>query len=560
MSLSTNKNIPAKLSWFTKSTFKFTPLLLELTIIAIVVRLIGMIQSFVFQTLIDRVIPFQRFDSLQLILFILIGATVFSTLLGAASGYLGVFMANRLTSELGQRIYDHVFKIPLLKLQKWQIGEFLARIQEIDTVRVFLTGTVTSIILDLIFIVVYIIALLSISPFLTMIVVIMLPLQIVVFGIIGPFLRARMQDEFYAGSIHQARFVEILSNIVTVKSTNSEILHRDRVSQTLSESLSKNFLVEKLNILNSSSAEIFRNLSIILIIYFGSSLVFENTITLGQLIAFHLLAQNVSTPIFGLSKIWEQWQGFRIARFRLGDLLNEDSEFQETKNNLVITELTSFHAENISFAYDGTHKTLNTISMSFELNKVNVIVGDSWCGKSTLAKVLSGLYPSETGAVFLNKHNIQNYDPRYVRNIVSYVPQEPTLFSGTIKDNLLMANSKASDEFIDEVLVMSSAIELKENLPHGLETFVGERGSLLSGGQRQRISLACSLLSDPHILILDEPTSSLDEASATQIMNQLAQLASTKLIIVITHRPDLIQSDRTIFNLNTGKEELLLDE
>jgi ATP-binding cassette, subfamily B, bacterial HlyB/CyaB len=172
-----NNRKPAALSWFTSTTISFMPIMAELMVIACVVRLIGLIEPFVFQTLIDRVLPFQREASLQLILILLVATTFFSAILGVLSTLMGACMANRLTAEFGRRIYDHVLNMAASHLQRFQAGAILTRLREIDTVRMFLTDSAMGLILDLVFAIVYLGALLALSPFLTMIVLIMLPLQ-----------------------------------------------------------------------------------------------------------------------------------------------------------------------------------------------------------------------------------------------------------------------------------------------------------------------------------------------------------------------------------------------
>lgn len=544
-----NNSKPADLSWFTASTLKFTPHLIELLILAATVRLIGLVQPFVFQTLIDRVLPFQRVDSLTLILFVLLGATLFSACINSVSSYLGAHMANRITSELGYRIYKHTLHLPLQTIQKWQVGEVLARVQEVDTVRKFLTGTIANVVLDLMFAIIYVAALLSISPFLTLIVVVMLPAQMVVFAVIGPFLRTRMQSAFQASSIHQARFVEIVGNIVSLKSHVSENTHTARVSETLDLSLDASFKAEKINILNGFFGEILRNLSVILIIYFGSLLVFENQITLGQLIAFHLLAGYVSGPILNLSNVWEQWQGLRIARLRLGDLLNEKTETETKKDYIHVPQVETFSVSELGFAYTTGKPVLENLSHEFVKGTPNLIIGESGAGKSTLAKLLAGLYKPQTGIVHLNQHDLSQADPSQIRKIIAYVPQDPTLFAGTIRDNFLMIAPDATEEHIHHALEMSASMGIFERLPDGLHTDVGERGGLLSGGQRQRISIACSLLKNPEILVLDEPTSALDDEAANKVMAHLIDLAKSKMIIIITHHPDLVKGKKNILNL-----------
>lgn len=541
---------PAPLSWFTQSTQKYTPQIIEIMVAAIVLRLLGLVQPFVLQTIIDRVLPFQREATLALIVVILVLTTLFSAGLDAIAGYLGNHMAIRLTGELGERIFRHVFNLPLRYLQRWQVGETLTRIGEIDTVRGFLTGTVSAIALDVAFAIVYIAALLSISPGLTLIVVIMLPLQVIAFGVIGPFVRQRMQAAFLAQSRHQSRLVESLGNIVTAKALASEGVHVGRLQNTLTESLAAEFRVSKLHILNGFVGNLLSNGSVILIIFFGSRLVLQGEITLGQLIAFHLLAEKVSGPIFSLSSAWEQWQALRIARLRLGDLLNEPSEMAPAKPALQVSGPLHLDVRSLSFGYAPDQPVIQGMSVDIRPDRPTLIVGDSGCGKSTFAKLLSGLYVPERGYIEANGRRLADCDPLSVRRTIAYLPQEPILFAGSILDNLLLAKPDAAPGDIAKALADSASDRFIAKLPQGLDTDVGEGGGHLSGGQRQRIALARSLLSDPSALILDEPTSALDAGSAEVVVDTLRRLAPAKTLIVITHNADLLGKDVDVIDLS----------
>jgi ATP-binding cassette, subfamily B, bacterial HlyB/CyaB len=541
---------PASLSWFTRSTFRFTPLLIELLAIAVVVRLIGLVEPFVFQTLIDRVLPFQREASLVLILIVLTGSTVFSAALGALSGLLGAQIANKLTHELGGRIYAHTLSLSTVFLQRFRVGEMLARMGEIDNVRNFLTSTVTELVLDLLFTVVYIIALYSLSPFLTLILLVMLPLQLISFAVFGPAIRRRMQHAFAAEAVQQSHQVEAYGDPITVKSISAEAIHGKRMTDALGHALFANWQVTKIYVASEAIGQLLRGMSVVLIIYYGSSQVLAGTLTFGQLVAFHLLSQNVAGPILSLSKIWEKWQGLRIARLRLGDLLNQSSESDAGLPVLMPSDGASLEARNLTFAYEEGRPVLSALSLSFPPHHTSVITGDSGCGKSTLAKVLAGLYPPNVGSVLFAGQDISKFDAASVRRRIAYVAQEPILFNGSIRDNLLMVAPEATEVQIDTALQQSEASVFVAQLPHGLETQVGERGGFLSGGQRQRLAIARSLLSNPDVLVLDEPTSSLDEETSHKVMQTLTGLSVSKTVIIITHRPDLVTGKVNMFDLN----------
>jgi subfamily B ATP-binding cassette protein HlyB/CyaB len=511
--------------------------------IAVVIRLLGLIEPFVFQTLIDRVLPFQREASLTVILFVLLATLLFVATLTALISYLGNHMTNRLIADLGGRIFRHVLSLPLPNLQRWPVGETLARIGETDTARSFLTGTMSTAVLDLVFSIIYICALLAISPSLTVVVLLSIPLQMIVFAIIGPFLRQRMQKAFLANSHHQSRLVEAFNNITVIKALAGEERYVSRFEKTLDKGLEASFSVAKLDIVNGFFGQIFGKIPSILIIFLGSQLVFQNEITLGELIAFHLLASHVFGPIASLASIWEKWQAMRVARIRLGDFLNAATEQDVLKPNLAAKIRPTIRMEGVSFSYVTDHPVLKDFSAEFGIEKPTLIVGDSGCGKSTLGKLVAGLYKPDAGKVAIDGEYIDSFDPRSVRQQIAYLPQEAVLFSGTVRDNLLLAKPDATVEEIEKALQDSASFEIVARLPGGLDAQVGEEGGFLSGGQRQRIALARALLSDPSALVLDEPTSALDAQTAIFISQTLRRISKEKTLIVITHNPDLLGSD-----------------
>ncbi|SDA68921.1 ATP-binding cassette, subfamily B, HlyB/CyaB [Sinorhizobium sp. NFACC03] len=531
---------PVALSWFTKSTLRYTPLIAETMVIAIVLRLLGLVEPFVFQTIIDRVLPFQREATLTLIAVVLIMTTVFSAVLGVLAAYLGNHMANRLVAELAERLFRHVLNLPLPFLQRWPAGETLARLGETDTVRGFLTGTVSGALLDLLFAIVYLGALLAISPFLTMVVLVTLPLQIIFFGLIGPFLRRRMQESFLANARHQSRLVEAFGNIATIKALACEERQVARFQETIVSSLGASWRVTKIDICSGFVGQILGSAPTILMIFLGSQLVFRNEITLGELVAFHLLAGHVTGPVMSLASIWEKWQGLRIARLRIGDFLNTAPETETLRPSLPDDGKLRLTLKDVSFGYTPEQPIIRGINLDIKPDIPTLIVGASGCGKSTLAKLMCGLYVPDSGCVLANGFDLAEHDPHSVRRAVAYLPQEPTLFAGSIRENLLLAKHDATSEEITRVLIDSASDEVIAQLPKGLDSEVGERGGYLSGGQRQRIALARALLSQPRLLILDEPTSALDTAATMRIAETLQRLARDITLVIITHRPDLL--------------------
>ncbi|WP_247642868.1 ATP-binding cassette domain-containing protein [Roseibium sp. TrichSKD4] len=283
------------------------------------------------------------------------------------------------------------------------------------------------------------------------------------------------------------------------------------------------------------------------IIYVGANLVFAGEITLGQLIAFHLLAEKVTDPIANFSQLWENWQNIKVSRQRLGDIVNYDKEPFNERPKLPPNIEPRLTFENLDFSYVEGSPILKDFNFEAAPNSLTLIVGPSGVGKSTFGRLAAGIDVPSEGRVLLGREDIAKYEPHDVRTKVAYIPQEPYLFSGTLRENLLVGEESATEADINEALRISAADMLVAQLPLGLETHVGERGSALSGGQRQRVAIARSLLKKPKVIILDEPTSALDEIAQQKMAEELARLKATTTLLIITHRPDVFgQPDQIV--------------
>ena len=530
------------LSWFGKTLWKFTPLYLELIFLAICLRLVGLVEPFIFQVIIDRILPFQREASLLVVMAIFVAVSLFQLGFEILSELLGMLTANRVTRELGARIFEHLFKLPFSHFRKWTVGETIARVSETDTIRAFLVGTTTGVFLDLIFVFVYIAVLFTLSVELTLIVLAALPVQILIYLGFGPFLRRRLRAQFDAGAAHQTQMVENISGIASVKALSAETRMLERLDRTLHADLNAGYRVGLLSIWNDKLLLIVDKAITASIIYFGALFVFAGQMTLGELIAFHLLAAKVTGPIEGFSSLWESWQSIRVSRQRLGDVVNTPMEPFESLPRLSCKVEARLEFIDVDFAYISSAPIMRGFSFAAEPNTLTLIVGPSGVGKSTFGRLASGIDVPDGGEVRLGGEDIAKYEPHDVRTSIAYVPQEPYLFSGTLRENLTLGDTGANDEMIARALRISAAETLVEQLPLGLDTHVGERGSALSGGQRQRIAIARSLVRNPKVIILDEPTSALDRASQHRMVDALQNLKREATLIIITHNPDLFEN------------------
>ena len=536
-------------SWFTVTLRKYIPYYVELVFLAICLRLIGLVEPFIFQVLIDRILPFQREASLVVVVAVFVMVIVFQIAFGIVSQLLSMITANRATSEFGHRIYEHLFHLPFNKFRRWTVGEAIARISETDTIRNFMVGTSMGVFLDALFVVIYLVVLFSLSPTLTWIVLAALPLQAIIYFAFGPELRKRLRRQFDTGAKHQTQMVESIAAVPAIKALGIEKQTIEKLDDALGDNIDAGYRIGKLGLWSDNLVGLVDHWVTISIIFFGSSFVFSGDMTLGSLIAFFLLAEDAIEPIQNFSGLWESWQNIRVSRQRLGEVVNTEPESVDKLPIPPKEWPPHLHYEQVSFSYDGEKDVLARVDFIAEPLTLNLIVGPSGVGKSTFGRLASGIEQPSSGRILYYGKEITRFDPQSVRHTIAYVPQEHYLFTGTIRDNLTLLDQQADDDTLWNALSLVGGRKFVETLDQGLDAHIGERGSALSGGQKQRLSIARSLVGKPRVLVLDEPTSALDQASQQEFATQISSLKDMMTIIIITHNPDVFRDVHQIVDL-----------
>lgn len=539
------------LSWFVRTLAPFKGVFIELLFVTFCIRVLGLVEPFIFQVVIDRVIPFESKNSLFVIVSVFIIATIFHLIFSVIGEILGTKTANLVTQDLGDRIFSHTLALPINYFRRWSVGDIISRVNETGTIRNFLILTTTGIALDILFVAIYIVILYAISPSLTYVVMLFVPVQIAIYMGLGPSIRARLNDQFEADARLQTQLVEGLGGVLAVKAFALEKSLSAKLSMALRSALNTRYSVAIVGLWHDKLLFSVDRLTTTCIILLGAQLVFSNQMTLGELIAFHLIAEKVAGPIANFSGFWESWQNVRISRRRLGDLINSPIEQREDLMTLPTDIEGELEFKNVRFEYISSAPVLSDFNFRAKPRTLSIVTGASGAGKSTFGRLACGIEVPSAGNVYIDGHDIAAYDPLDVRWRIVYVPQDPYLFSGTILENLVLGIPQVDASALEKALNASGAIELIAELPAGFETQVGERGSALSGGQRQRIALARALLRDPKVIILDEPTSALDEETRSRVISALQSLRLRSTVVVITHNPEFFHAADQVVEFGT---------
>jgi ATP-binding cassette subfamily B protein len=353
----------------------------------------------------------------------------------------------------------------------------------------------------------------------------------------------------------QSYLVEVLSGISTVKAQNIELRSRWKWQERYARYVSEGFQNVLTSTAASSASNFLNKLSGLLVLWVGAYLVLAGELTLGQLIAFRIIAGYVTGPLLRLAQIWQNFQSTALSLERLSDIVDSQQEAdEEDRNNIPLpTVQGAVKYENVSFRFATTGPLqLNNINLEIPAGKFVGIVGQSGSGKSTLTKLLPRLYDADSGRILVDGYDISKVELYSLRRQIGIVPQETLLFDGTVQENIALTNPDASSEEIIEAARIAVAHEFIMTLPNGYNTRVGERGSSLSGGQRQRIAIARTVLHSPQLLILDEATSALDYDSERQVCLNLAQAYQGRTVFFITHRLSTIRNSDVILMMDKG--------
>ncbi len=543
------------ITWFIPAVVKYRKLFGEVLAGSFFIQLLALVSPLLFQVVIDKVIVHHSMSTLDVLVFGLVAISVFEMVLGGLRTYVFAHTTTRVDVELGARLFGHLTSLPMAYFQARRAGDSVARARELENVRSFLTGSAVTVTVDLAFTFVFIAVMFLFSATLTWIVLASFPFYIAVSVVVTPILKRRLDEKFKRGAENQAFLVETVTGIETVKSMAVEPQMQRKWEEQLAGYVGAAFKAGNLSAQAGQAIGFVNKLTVALTLWFGAKLVIDGGLTIGELVAFNMLAARVSAPVLRLAQLWQDFQQARLSIERLGDILNTPGESAGGAGRVAVPRLKgAVRFDRVVFRYrtDGP-EILKQVSLDIPAGQVVGIVGPSGSGKSTLAKLIQRLYVPESGRVLIDGMDLALLDPSALRRQIGVVLQENVLFSGTIRDNIALSNPGMDMPSVIKAAQLAGAHEFILELPEGYDGAVGERGSTLSGGQRQRIAIARALATNPRVLIFDEATSALDAESERAIQDNMRLICQGRTVIIIAHRLSAVRLADRIVTIEAGR-------
>ena len=528
-------------SWFVPELLKHKKLWQEILLASLVIQLIALATPLFTQAIIDKVVVHHTQSTLIVIAVGMAVFMLFSAGLSWLRQYLVLHTENRVDAVLGSSVFDRLFKLPPMYFQHRPTGVIAARLHGVETIREFIASAAVTLVLDLPFLLIFVAIMFYYSVTLTLIVLAILAVIVTLSIVVAPLFQQRLQQQFQLGARNQAFLTEYIVGLETVKSLQLEPQLNSKYSGFLASYLQAGFATKQLANTYNTVANLLEQVMTLLILAIGAYTVMHDTaFTIGMLVAFQMFSGRLSQPMLRLVGLWQQFQQASLSIDRLGDLMNAPTEpysvipareAQQTGKSVGRVEIDTLsfkYAEHLPVVYDN-------LSLTIESGQTVAIMGPSGCGKSNLAKLLQGFYQPSAGRIVIDGVDIRYLSANELRRHFGVVPQETTLFSGTIYDNLQLASPNATFEQITAACKMAEIHQTIEALPQGYQTEIGERGAGLSGGQKQRIAIARALLKRPSILVFDEATSALDTSTAEHFAQTINTLRGKVTMLFITH-------------------------
>lgn len=536
------------------NVFKNKTLLTNIVLSAALMTSISILGSYFIQVIIDTYIPNELSTTLGIVAVGLLVFYVFNSIFMYSKEFLLIVLGQRLSIDIILGYIRHVFSLPMEFFATRKTGEIISRFNDASKIIDALASAVLSMFLDVgtVFIIGIVLAFQSLKLFLVTLSV--LPVYVLVILIFANYFEKLNSQRMESNSIVSSSIIEDVRGIETIKSLNSEQQRYQHIDTEFVDFLKKNIEYSKKDVLQQAIKSFIQLSLSLIVLWIGSNLVIYNKMSLGQLMTYNALLVYFTTPLQNIINLQPKLQAAKVANNRLNEIYlvksEHDNKHSITKN--LHNSSGNIHFNDVSYRYGFGKNVLSDINLTINANKKVTFVGESGSGKSTLVKLLVNFFEPTSGNITIDNQDVQQLSKKELRSFITYVPQNPYVFSGTILENLKLGNRRnISVNDIFKACEMAMIKDDIEKMPLQYDTILDEEGHTLSGGQKQRLTIARALLSPAKVLILDESTSGLDTLTEKKLIKNLIGM-SDKTIIFIAHRLAVAEKTDTIFVLNNG--------
>jgi ATP-binding cassette subfamily B protein RtxB len=539
--------------WFVPVLLSHRKSLVQVLVLSMLLQFLALISPLFFQVIMDKVLVHNALTTLDVLIIVLLIVGIYEVVLKLLREYIFTHTTTRVDILLGGKLFKHLIKLPLGYFKQRHVGNIVARVRELDNIREFITGSALTLCVDVVFTFVLFIVMWCISPLLTFIVLGTLPLYLLLAALTTRPLQQKVEVLCGCAAHNGAFLTETVSGVETVKSLALEPQMYQRWETQTRDYADANFQVQNLQNLSSQAAQLLQKLAGAGVIVVGAYQVMSVQLSIGQLIAFNMLAVQALMPMSKLVDLWQQSIRAQVGLMLISDILSLPAE-QSVGAPINRPLRGDISLQQVTFRYRADlNPVLHNFSLSLRAGEHIGLVGPSGSGKSTVARLLQCLYIAEQGVINIDGSPIGNFSPDYLRRQIGVVMQESYLFNRTVRENIAHSRPTASLSEVVEAACLAGANAFILALPLGYDTVLSEGGASLSGGQRQRIAIARTLLANPRILIFDEATSALDDESQSEVQKNMARIIANRTVITIAHRLSTVRHCHRIGVMEQGR-------
>lgn len=522
-------------------------------ICAIGFSLLGLATSLYVKDIVDVVLERKNATILFNLSLLMVGVLILQYFAGLVKSFLVLKTSQTIDKKLILGYYNHLLHLPQNFFDSMRVGEMVSRINDAVRINIFINDVAVNMLVNFLIVVFSLLFMFMYNWKLSLILLLIIPLFAILYFLNDRISRIWQRRIMESGAELEALLVQSLNASGTIKKLQLENYMFEKISYKFFNLLNHTRNLSSRQIHINSSADLFTRLFTVIVLWAGCYFVFNEELSKGELLSFYALAGYFSTPVLFLLGSAKHIRDTMIAAERLFEIMELETEKHFSNQQLFSVEKGDIIFNNISFSYSNGITVLKDFNLVIPYGTKTGIKGQSGSGKSTLAALLLKLYEPVRGQIFINGTDIANISNSTLRKTITIVPQHTDIFNGTIRENVIL-DQAFHPEILMEIAERLGMMEFINNLPHGWDSIVSEQGANLSGGQKQRISVARSLYRNPGILILDEPTASLDAESENKIMQTIEWYASKgNTVIIIAHDDTSLKICDNIVVLENGR-------